>query len=166
MENAMLEARHEAGAYRRIEVITGGKRRKNWTTAEKTRIVAESRKPGANVSEVARRNGVSRGILTVWRRQARELAEQEKRFVKRGGGRRNLTLFHSRRLLWSDERKRSQAFVQGAKLCRSRFYYPKKRSSNAEKPRSAPCRCFSLDLLSRRASVHRDHCPRERLSTL
>jgi transposase len=28
--------------------------------------------PDANISEVARRNGVSRGLLTVWRRRARE----------------------------------------------------------------------------------------------
>lgn len=81
MENSMLEARHEAGAYRRIEVITGGKRRQNWTATEKARIVAESLEAGANVSEVARRNGVSRGILTVWRRQARELAQPGKHFA-------------------------------------------------------------------------------------
>lgn len=34
-------------------------------------MVAESADPDANISEVARRNGVSRGLLTVWRRQAR-----------------------------------------------------------------------------------------------
>jgi transposase-like protein len=34
---------------------------------EKTRIVAESFEEGANISEVARRNGVARGLLTVWR---------------------------------------------------------------------------------------------------
>ena len=61
MENSMLEARHEAGAYRRIEVITGRTRRQNWTAAGKARIVAESLEAGANVSEVARRNGLSRG---------------------------------------------------------------------------------------------------------
>ena len=33
----------------------------------------ESLDPEANISEIARRNGVSRGLLTVWRRQAREL---------------------------------------------------------------------------------------------
>src|SRR5262249_37760067 len=33
------------------------------------RIVAESFEEGANISEVARRNGVARGLLTVWRRQ-------------------------------------------------------------------------------------------------
>jgi transposase len=74
MANAMLEDRHEGGVYRRVEVITGRWRRHNWTREEKTRIVAESLDPEANISDVARRNGVSRGLLTVWRRQARELA--------------------------------------------------------------------------------------------
>ncbi|WP_428991009.1 transposase [Methylocapsa aurea] len=35
-------------------------------------MVAESADPAAIISEVARRNGVSRGLLTVWRRRARE----------------------------------------------------------------------------------------------
>jgi hypothetical protein len=37
MEYSMLEARHDAGAYRRIEANTGRKRRQNWTAAEKAR---------------------------------------------------------------------------------------------------------------------------------
>ena len=74
MENAMVDARHEGGAYRRIELITGRGRRRNWTGAEKARIVGESSAPGVNISEVARRNGVSRGLLNVWRRQAREFS--------------------------------------------------------------------------------------------
>src|SRR5712692_7409624 len=67
MANAMLDARHEGDSYRRIEVITGERRRRQWTAEEKARIVAESFKEGANISEVARRNGVVRGLLTVWR---------------------------------------------------------------------------------------------------
>jgi transposase len=67
MANAMLGARHEGDSYRRIEVITGERRRRHWTAEEKGRIVAESLEEGANISEVARRNGVSRGLLTVWR---------------------------------------------------------------------------------------------------
>src|SRR5208282_1297126 len=74
MANAIVEARYEGRTYRRVEVITGGRRRQNWTPGEKARIVTESLKPEANISEVARRNGVSRGLLNVWRRQARELA--------------------------------------------------------------------------------------------
>jgi transposase len=64
----MLDARQEDGAYRRGEVITG-RRRRRWTAEEKARIVAESFEEGANISEVARRHGVVRGLLTVWRRQ-------------------------------------------------------------------------------------------------
>ncbi|WP_051311326.1 transposase [Bradyrhizobium sp. Cp5.3] len=65
----MLDARQEGGSYRRVEVITGERRRRRWTGEEKARIVAESFEAEANISEVARRNGVSRGLLTVWRRQ-------------------------------------------------------------------------------------------------
>ncbi|MDH2348305.1 transposase [Bradyrhizobium sp. SSUT77] len=69
MANAILDARHEGDSYRRVEVITGERRRRRWTGEEKARIAAESFEEGANISEVARRNGVSRGLLTVWRRQ-------------------------------------------------------------------------------------------------
>ncbi len=69
MANAMLDARQEDDAYRRIEVITGQRRRRRWTGEEKARIVAETFEEGANISEVARRHDVARGLLTVWRRQ-------------------------------------------------------------------------------------------------
>lgn len=73
MSDVMLEARNEGRTYRRVEVITGHQRRQNWPAEEKARIVLESLDPEANISEIARRNGVGRGLLTVWRRQAREL---------------------------------------------------------------------------------------------
>jgi len=69
MANAMLDARQEGNSYRRIEVITGQRRRRRWTAEEKARIVAESFEAGANISEVARRHGVVRGLLTAWRRK-------------------------------------------------------------------------------------------------
>jgi transposase len=69
MADAMLDARQEGDSYRRIEVITGRSRRRRWTAEEKARIVAESFEADANISEVARRNGVARGLLTAWRRQ-------------------------------------------------------------------------------------------------
>ena len=47
----------------------GASCRLRWTNEEKVRIAAESFEEGANISEVARRNGVCRGLLTVWRRQ-------------------------------------------------------------------------------------------------
>jgi transposase len=67
MADGMHDARQEGGSYRRIEVITGQARRRRWTTEEKARIVAESFEEAANISEVARRHGVARGLLTVWR---------------------------------------------------------------------------------------------------
>lgn len=63
----------DTGLVRRIEVITGTGRRRQWSEDEKARIVIESLKPGANVSEVARRNGVSPQQLFGWRRDARVL---------------------------------------------------------------------------------------------
>ena len=69
MANAMLDARQEGDSYRRIEVITGRAPAATVDGEEKARIVAESFEEGANISEVARRNGVSRGLLTVWRHQ-------------------------------------------------------------------------------------------------
>ena len=61
--NAMHQDRHEADAYRRIELITGTSRRRRWTIEEKAAIVAENTRPGVNVAEVARRLGVNRGLL-------------------------------------------------------------------------------------------------------
>ncbi len=55
---------------RRIELITGAGRRRRWSRADKVRIVVESLEPGANVSEVARRNGLSPQQLFAWRREA------------------------------------------------------------------------------------------------
>ena len=69
MDEGMHEARHE-GKYRRIEVITGRRQRRNWTDEEKARILAESAEPDVNISAVARRWGVNRGLLNVWRREA------------------------------------------------------------------------------------------------
>src|SRR6202008_5183686 len=55
MANAMLDARQEGDSYRRVEVITGERRRRRWTGEDKARIVAESFEEGANISDVARR---------------------------------------------------------------------------------------------------------------
>lgn len=58
---------------RRIELITGTERRRRWSDTDKARIVVESFAPGANVSELARRNGLSPQQLFAWRREARSL---------------------------------------------------------------------------------------------
>jgi len=81
MVNAMLDARQEGDSYRRVEVITGERRRRRWPGEEKARIVAESFEEGANISEVARRHGVSRGLLTVWRGHVTAMAGKAPSFV-------------------------------------------------------------------------------------
>jgi transposase len=58
--------------------VTGRQRRRRWTAVEKTQIVAESLETGANISDVARRCGVSRGLLTVWRRQLSSTGASQK----------------------------------------------------------------------------------------
>ncbi len=59
MDSAKLYARHEhrhdGAEYRRIELITGTSRRRQWTAAEKAALVSESLQPGVGVSDVARR---------------------------------------------------------------------------------------------------------------
>lgn len=69
MANAILDASQEGDSYRLVEVITEERRRRRWTNEEKARIAAESLEEGANISELARSNGVSSELLTVWRRQ-------------------------------------------------------------------------------------------------
>src|SRR5687767_12634799 len=56
---------------RRLEVITGVGGRRRWSADEKARILEEAMAPGAVVSEVARRNGMSPQHLFTWRRQAK-----------------------------------------------------------------------------------------------
>ncbi|MFL9828643.1 IS66-like element accessory protein TnpA [Rhodoplanes sp. SY1] len=70
MDNDRHQDSHEGERYQRVEVITGRRRRRTWSSAEKAAIVAESFEPGANVSEVARRHGLNGGLLFGWRRQA------------------------------------------------------------------------------------------------
>ncbi len=78
-DSAMHQDRHEAGEYRRIELITGETRRRRWTTAEKAALVSESLQPGVNVSALARRRGVNRGLLQTWRRAAMDVAADHSR---------------------------------------------------------------------------------------
>ena len=59
-------------SYPKAEVLKGPERRRRWSVVEKLEMVAESREPGATVSLVARRRGVSPNQLFTWRR----LAEQ------------------------------------------------------------------------------------------
>ena len=59
---------------RRLEVITGAGGRRRWSAGEKERIIAEAMAPGAVVSEIARRHGMSPQHLFTWRREARRVA--------------------------------------------------------------------------------------------
>jgi transposase len=68
--NARHQHSHEDIGYHRVELITGRRRRRDWTREEKAEILAASAAPGAVITEVARHYGVSRGLLWTWRRQA------------------------------------------------------------------------------------------------
>ena len=52
-----------------IEVITRGERRRVWTLEQKREIVAESLGPELTPTEIARKHGISSGLLYGWRRQ-------------------------------------------------------------------------------------------------
>src|SRR3954464_10919402 len=71
----MREARHHdshgRARDRRLELITGSKRRRARSAREKAAIVAKTSGPGPNVPEIARRHGLNRGLLFTWRRQVR-----------------------------------------------------------------------------------------------
>jgi transposase len=87
VDNDGPNARHQHSPkdaeYRRVEVITGQKRRRDWTAAEKADILAATMAPGSTVTEVARRFDVSRALLWTWRRKAMDelAAEMGPRFV-------------------------------------------------------------------------------------
>ena len=61
----------KAEGYRRVEVLTGPRRRRDWSEDDKARAVAESCAPGAVVSAVARRWQIAPQQLFTWRREAR-----------------------------------------------------------------------------------------------
>jgi transposase len=58
---------------RRLEVITETGRRRWFSRDDKARIVEETLAPGAVVSEIARRHGLTPQQVFTWRRQARRL---------------------------------------------------------------------------------------------
>ena len=62
----------EATAVRRLEVITGTGRRRRFSDDFKAVIVEETLVPGAVVSEVARRHGLTPQQVFTWRRQAQQ----------------------------------------------------------------------------------------------
>ena len=67
-----------SGPVRRIEVINGFGGRRRWSADDKARIVEETLAPGAVVSEVARRHGLSPQQLFGWRRAVRRPGDVRK----------------------------------------------------------------------------------------
>lgn len=63
------------GAVRRFEVIDGAAGRRRWSADDRARILEETLVPGAVVSAVARRHGLTPQQLFTWRREARKAAE-------------------------------------------------------------------------------------------
>lgn len=53
---------------RRIEVITGSEKRRRWTDDEKARVIEETLRPDAVVSEIVRRHGLTPQQVFTWRR--------------------------------------------------------------------------------------------------
>jgi transposase len=69
MRKARHHDRHARASDRRLELVTGSKRRAR--SAKKAAIVAEAFAPGANVSKIRRHHGLNRGLLFTWRRHVR-----------------------------------------------------------------------------------------------
>jgi transposase len=76
--NGRFGGSHQGSTYRRIELITGERRRRRWTAEEKAAILEESWQPGASISDVARRHGLNRNLLGTWRRQARGAGDERR----------------------------------------------------------------------------------------
>ena len=67
--NFVLEAPLRARGVGSSMVITGRERRRRWTAEQKREIAAESLQPGISPVMVARRYGISSGLLYTWRQQ-------------------------------------------------------------------------------------------------
>ena len=57
---------------RSIEIISTVARRRRWTPEEKVAILDEAFRTGNSVAATSDRRGVSRALIYLWRRQARE----------------------------------------------------------------------------------------------
>ena len=74
MAGAEVSAKSEPKTIQRIEVLTGPERRRQWSTEDKERIVAESYSGADSVSRIARRYGLLPQQLFTWRREVRRSA--------------------------------------------------------------------------------------------
>ena len=57
-------------------MITGPERRRHWTAEEKLAILVEAFAPNVSPIEVARRHGISTGLLYTWRKKATGLGSR------------------------------------------------------------------------------------------
>jgi transposase len=69
------------GSGPRAEILTGPERRRRWSVDQKLAIVAEFDRPGSSGAVVARRYGISTGLLYTWRRQAHGLRARSRSLV-------------------------------------------------------------------------------------
>ena len=58
---------HKDSAFGRLEIVETGRRRR-WSTAAKERIVLESMSGPRQIAATARRHGIARSLLVIWRR--------------------------------------------------------------------------------------------------
>ncbi len=56
----------------RMTVIAGGERRRRWSAADRSRILAAISQPGAIIADVARREDVCTSLDYKWRRAAQQ----------------------------------------------------------------------------------------------
>jgi transposase-like protein len=54
------------------EIVSRVERRRRWTAEQKVKVLTEALEPGATVSAVADRNGISRSQLYAWMKGARK----------------------------------------------------------------------------------------------
>lgn len=59
-----------------VTVLTGVRRRRDWTDQDRLEILREAFSPGACVADVARRHDVSRGLIYLWRRAALQQVQE------------------------------------------------------------------------------------------
>ncbi len=67
----------EVTEVRRLEVITGTGRRRQFTADFKAQVVEETLAPGAVISDIARQRGLTPQQVFTWRRQARVSVDSE-----------------------------------------------------------------------------------------
>jgi transposase len=78
---ATLTSALMTGSGPRAEVLTGPERRRRWRVDQKLAIVAEFEHSGSSGAVVARRYGISTGLLYTWRRQAHGLRARSRSLV-------------------------------------------------------------------------------------